>query len=237
MLLSVREVSELLGVSEKTIYRWIRSNGLPCLKFNEQYRFNRVELLEWATAHRVNVSADIFSEPDGGKAPIPGLADTIRAGGIHYRVGGTDRESVLKAAIEVIPLPDEVDKSYLLRVFMAREALGSTAIGNGIAIPHVRNPIVLHVPRPVIAVCFLEHPIEFGSLDGKPVHALFAMVSPTTSAHLNLLSKLAHALRQPEFAGVITRQGTRDEILDAAALIDRSVPRPAGATAGTGAAT
>src|SRR5438034_985186 len=60
-----------------------------------------------------------------------------------------------------------------------REALQSTGVGDGIAIPHVRNPIVLHVSRPMITLCFLERPIDFGALDGKPVHVLFSLISPT----------------------------------------------------------
>jgi nitrogen PTS system EIIA component len=232
MQITVREAAELMDVSEKTIYRWVKQSKLPAFKINEQYRFNRAELLEWATSQHINVSADIFGEPDKGKVPIPGLAEALKAGGIHYRVGGTDRDSALKCIIDVMPLPEEVDKTYLLRVLVAREDLGSTAIGNGIAIPHVRNPIVLHVPRPMISLCFLDHPIEFGALDGRPVHTIFAMVSPTISAHLNLLSKLAYALRDPKFADIIATQGTREEIIAGTALIDSSVPRRPPAASG-----
>ena len=81
---------------------------------------------------------------------------------------------------------------------MARESLGSTGIGDGIAIPHVRNPIVMHIPRPTITLCFLEHPIDFGALDGQPVHTLFTIVSPTVRAHLHLLLPPGlRAARQP----------------------------------------
>jgi PTS system nitrogen regulatory IIA component len=225
MQLGVRETAALMNVSEKTIYRWIKQNRLPAFRINEQYRFNRAELLEWATAQRINVSADIFGEPEKGKVPIPGLAEALKAGGIHYRVGGTDKDSVLKAAIEIMPLPEEVDRSFLLRVLMARESLGSTGVGEGIAIPHVRNPIVMHIPRPMINLCFLERSIEFGSLDGKPVHTIFTLVSPTISAHLSLLSRLAFGLRDPVFSNVILRQGTREEIIESADQIDHRVPQ------------
>ena len=225
MQLGVREAASLLNVSEKTIYRWIKQSKLPGYRINEQYRFSRAELLEWATANRVNVSADIFGEPEKGNVPIPGLAEALKAGGIHYRIGGADKDAVLKSAIEAMPLPEEVDRAFLLRVLMARESLGSTGIGDGIAIPHVRNPIVMHIPRPMITLCFLERPIEFGALDDKPVHTLFTMVSPTISAHLNLLSRLAFALRDPAFAAVIARQGTREEIVESAALVDISMRR------------
>ena len=227
MQLGVRDAAELMNVSEKTIYRWVKQNKLPAFKVNEQYRFNRSELLEWATSQRINVSADIFRDPENSRVPIPGLVEALKAGGIHYRVGGTDKESVLRSAIDVMPLPEEVDKTFLLRVLIARESLGSTGIGEGVAIPHVRNPIVMHIPRPMITLCFLEHPIDFESLDAKPVHAVFMMVSPTISAHLSLLSKLAFSLRQPDFAAAIARQGSRDEILACAASIDSSVPRRA----------
>ena len=66
--------------------------------------------------------------------------------------------------MEVLRLPDEVDREFLFQVLVAREALEPTAIGDGIAIPHVRNPIVLHVPEPAITLCFLEAAVDFGAL-------------------------------------------------------------------------
>ncbi|HPI73978.1 MAG TPA: helix-turn-helix domain-containing protein, partial [bacterium] len=50
MELTVKDVVRLFNVSERTVYRWIQSANLPAYKVNEQYRFNRVEMLEWATA-------------------------------------------------------------------------------------------------------------------------------------------------------------------------------------------
>ncbi len=229
MELNVKEAAKLMGVSEKTIYRWIKRNRLPAFKINDQYRFNRVEMLEWATAQRVNVAAELFCDASNEQAAISGLEESLRAGGIHYRVGGQDKSSALKSIVEIMPLPAEVDKAFLLRVLIARESMGSTSIGDGIAIPHVRNPIVLHVPCPMAALCFMEHPIEFGALDGRPVHTLFAIVSPTVKAHLNLLARLAFALRQPVFAGHILHQGSRDEIFAAAHGIDQMLQQRAAA--------
>jgi len=221
--LGVRDVSKLLNVSEKTIYRWISQGVLPAYRINDQYRFNRAELLEWATSRKMNVSAEVFDEPESNAAPIPGLVESLQAGGIVYRLGGTDKESVLRALVENMRLPEEVDRDFLLRVLLAREALQSTGIGDGIAIPHVRNPIVLHVSRPMITLCFLEKPIDFGALDGKPVHVLFSLVSPTVRAHLRLLSRLSFALHDPVFKKAITQQASRDEILEAARRVEENL--------------
>ena len=120
MQLTVRDVARLLNVSEKTIYRWITQGSLPAYRVNEQYRFNRAELLEWATSRKINVSADLFKEPESSTIPMPGLVDSLKAGGIFYRVGGKDRESVLLAVVETMRLPEEVDRGLLLRVLLAR---------------------------------------------------------------------------------------------------------------------
>ena len=232
MQIDVKEAARLLGVSEKTIYRWIKRGDLPAYRINALYRFNRAELLEWATARRVGVSPDIFDDTSRDAGPLPGLEDAIKAGGIHYRVAGRTKEDVLAAVVDLMRLPDEVDRAFLLSVILARESLGSTGFGGGIAIPHVRNPIVLHIPRPTITLCFLETPIEFGAVDGMPVHTLFTMVSPTVRAHLHLLSRLTFGLRLPDFQRPVRERASREELLAGARAVDASArPSPAEAPA------
>lgn len=212
MQLTVRDVAGLLSISEKTVYRWIQQGTLPAYRVNDQYRFNRAELLEWAISKKISVSEDIFKEPEVSPSTIPTLQEALQTGGIFYRIEGDDKESVLKAVVEHMRLPEEVDRDFLFRVLMAREALASTGMGDGIAIPHVRNPIVLNVTQPMISLCFLEKPVDFGALDGKPVYALFSMISPTMKAHLHLLSRLAFVLQDLQFKTVLQEQRLREEI-------------------------
>ena len=115
--------------------------------------------------------------------------------------------------VEVLPLPEGTDRELILRLFLAREASASTAIGDGIALPHVRNPIVLHVVRPMVTLCFLEHPVDYGALDGKPVHVLFSLICPTVRSHMQTLSRLSYALQDQKFKDVLMRHGQRHEIL------------------------
>lgn len=221
MKLKVKDAAELLQVSEKTIYRWIAQEKLPMHQVNGQYRFNRAELLEWATVKRIPVSPKMMEEPED--AFIPSLEEALRAGGVYYRIEGNDKDSVLRSVVNILSLPDEVDREFLFQVLLARESLGSTAVGDGIAIPHVRNPITLHVTKPLMALCFLETPIDFHAIDGKPVHTLFTIVSPTIKAHLNLLSKLSFGLRSTAFASAVASIGTREEIFQEAGLLDSMI--------------
>ena len=125
--------------------------------------------------------------------------------------------------VEHLRVPEELDREFLLHVLLARENLQSTGIGDGVAIPHVRNPIVLHVPRPIVTLCFLDQPVDFGALDGKPVHALFSLICPTVRAHLALLSRLAFALHDARFKRVIAEQGPADEVLAEARRVEHGL--------------
>jgi PTS system nitrogen regulatory IIA component len=221
MNLTVEDVTELFNVSEKTIYRWIKANGLPAYRVNNQYRFNRSDLLEWASARRVNMSPALLTADGAARSePLPGLFEALTAGGVFYGIGGRDKASVLREMVELLRLPERVDREGLFQILLAREEMGSTAIGDGIAIPHARNPIVLNVTRPSITVCFLKRPIDFDALDGKPVQVLFTLISPTINVHLHLLSRLSYVLRSSGFKNAIARQAEREEILAEAARVE-----------------
>lgn len=226
MQLSVREVAGLLNVSEKTVYRWVSERSLPGYRLSGQYRFRRSEILEWASANKVNVSPMLIQESDSEAGPLPDLGEALQAGGVYYRISGTDKASALRGVVEVLRLPEEVDRVFLLQVLLAREQLASTGIGDGIAIPHTRNPIVLHVQKPLVTLCFLEQPVDYGALDGKPVHALFALISPSVRAHLHLLSRLAFALRDPQLKSLVHSQASRDELLGLIKRINTGIPLP-----------
>lgn len=224
MQLSVKDAARLLNVSEKSIYRWIKQEVVPAYRINDQFRFNRAELLEWATSRRIQISPEIFLEDAGNKVPLPSLSDALKAGGVAYRVGGADKPTVLRSVVDVLNLPEEVDREFLYQVLLARETLGSTGVGDGIAIPHVRNPIVLHVSKPTVTLCYLEHPIDFRAIDGQPVDTLFTLISPTVRAHLHLLSRLGFMLQNREFKAMVKRQPSRDELQEAINLAEAALP-------------
>lgn len=215
MNLSVKDAARVLSVSEKTIYRWIKQEVVPAYKVHESYRFNRAELLEWATSRRMGVSPEAFAEPETDSLPLPSLSEALEAGGIYYRIEGQTREEVIGDVVAHLRLPDGVDREHLQKVLIARERLCSTGIGDGIAIPHPRNPGLLHVTRPTVTLCFLENPVDFMALDARPVRILFTLISPTLRIHLHLLSRLAFLLKGGGFRQAIDEQGSRETIFTA----------------------
>ena len=213
MQLNVREVSKLLRVSEKKVYEWIARGILRADRVNDQYRLHRSDLLEQTSSRQIDVAAQIFEAPSSTGVPVPRLADALKAGGVFYGLSGEDKAAVLRAIVNSLKLPSNSDRESLAQLLLAREALGSSAIGDGIAIPHVRRPILLNSSGPAISLCFLENPVDFGAFDGKPVFAIFLVISPNARMHLHLLSRLSFALHDSRLKAVLLRRASRDEIL------------------------
>jgi len=211
--ITVRETAQYLGVSEATIRQWIRRRGLPAHRAHERLHLNAIEVWEWAIENGVHASRSLLDQARGSREDVPPVAELLRAGGIHHDVPGTDRTTVLRAVVARLPLPPDADREFLLAVLEAREAMGSTGVGDGIAIPHVRNPIVFQASQPFVSLCLLRSAVDFDAVDGQPVHALFTVVSPSVPAHLRVLAQLGFVLRDPELREVLRRRAAAPEIL------------------------
>lgn len=213
MQLTLRQAAGYLGVSDATARRWITERALPVHEVNERLYLNAVELWEWALEHRVNVSRSLLDHARRVPDAVPSMSELLRAGGIFYDIEATDKPALLREFVARLPLPPEQDRATLLSVLEAREAMGSTGIGDGIAIPHVRNPIVLHLDQPFVTLGLLRHPVDFEAMDGKPVHALFMVVSPTVPVHLRILAQLGFLLRDDVLRDAMRRRAPAEEII------------------------
>ncbi len=221
MQLTVRDVAKALSVGEHVVHRWISEQQLPAELVNDEPRFNRAELLEWATVRKIAIRPHFFDAAPAGEQPS--LEQALALGGVHDHLPGQDKDAVFRAMVERMPLPAHLDRGFLLQVFLSREALGSTGIGDGLAIPHPRYPLVLPVPRPFITLCFMEHAIAYAPPPAPPVHTLFALVCPTVRQHMGLLARLATALHHDAFRDAIRRRAPAEEILRLARRLEQGM--------------
>lgn len=213
MQITVREAATYFRVKEDQVRRWIANRGLPVHRVNERLHLNAIEVWEWAVEQGIPVSRGLLDEARRAPDEVPPLQTLLATGGVHRDVEGSDKAAVLAAMVARLPLPGEVDREHLLAVLEAREAMGSTGIGHGIAIPHVRNPILLHVDQPMVALFLLRHPVDFDSIDGQPVHAIFLVVSSSIPVHLRILAELGFSLRDPRLRELLRERAPTELIL------------------------
>jgi PTS system nitrogen regulatory IIA component len=213
MQLTVRQAAGYFGVGEDQVRRWIANRGLPVHRANERMHLNAIEVWEWAVERGIPVSRSLLDEARRAPEDVPPLLALLAEGGVYRDVEGSDKGSVLASIVARLPLPQEVDREHLLAVLEAREEMGSTGIGQGIAIPHVRNPILLHVDHPLVALFLLRHPVDFDSIDSLPVHAVFLVVSSSIPVHLRILAELGFALRDPGLRELLRGRAPSEQIL------------------------
>lgn len=103
------------------------------------------------------------------------------------------------------------EKLMLFDAFLSREDLGSTALGHGVAIPHIRTALVTN---PKLAIIHLSTPINFDAEDSKPVDIIFAIIAPENncSEHLNLLAQCSSLLSSPNFRDNIRQANNADDV-------------------------
>ena len=120
-------------------------------------------------------------------------------------------EALQELATLLATLHPEIDGARLVQVLLDREALGSTAIGEGIAIPHGKLPGVTNV---VAAFGRSPNGLDFDSLDGNPTRLFFLLVAPEDSAgiHLKALARVSRLLKDKSFRDRLAAGGTREQL-------------------------
>jgi len=203
MLLGVKEVARMLSAMESDVYRWAEEDGLPAWKSGTQCRFNRSEVMEWAAARGISIR-----DGDTNLPPETSLGEALQAGGVHGGIPGEDQAAAVRSLIHRIPGLAAVQKETLSGVLGSHREFGFVEIGDGMAIPHVRHPIVLSENEAILAIGYLNVPLAVP--DSHPVNTLFLLVTPNVRLHLKMVARLATLLRDPGFkAAIRTRAGEK----------------------------
>ncbi|MGE5293250.1 MAG: PTS sugar transporter subunit IIA [Solirubrobacterales bacterium] len=221
-MLSVREAAEVLGVSQKTVYRWIKEGRVPSHRLGGQHFLERSEVNNLVIRDGLGPLPSTTQEAEDYQDIT--LHEMLTRGGVFYRISGTTKKDVLKNALSMVKGVDDSVSSPLFQMFLAREELASTGIGDHIAIPHARGSLVGYISQPILSLSFLETPIDYGALDGKPVYALFLLISPNVRTHLRVLARLSFCLHAPEFKRTILEQASRDTILSTLTQTEARLP-------------
>ncbi len=214
MDLKIKDVAELLNVSEKTIRRWLTDGKIPAYRLHSQYRFSRIEIENWVMSCKLNQDqasplkftgsplaspqsalsgqeeAEENTEHKGGLQQFS-LYRAIHKGGVLRAVAGTTKEEIISTTVKQSAKILGCDVDILTELLLDREKLMPTALNHGVAVPHTRE-FVFKGPFDVVIVVFPEKPIEYGALDGKPIHTLFFLFASGDKHHLHLLAKIAH---------------------------------------------
>ena len=139
----------------------------------------------------------------------------IEEGGIYYNITGEKPAEVFGDVLPHLVLPAGIDKDLMYKGLCEREGLMTTSVGNGIALPHTRTPLISKERDERIFVCFLDKAINFDALDGKPVFVLFIILSSGAQSHLKVLSLLSYLFQKDAFREILRNKPDTKELISA----------------------
>lgn len=142
------------------------------------------------------------------------LFDLLTPERIRIPLKGRTKDDLLRELVDVVAAGNGADREEMLRAVREREAVLSTGIGHGVAIPHGKSSALSELR---LAAGTASEAVDFDALDGEPVRLLFLLVGPETAAgaHIKALSRISRLVRQDSVRQRLTEAETPEAFLEA----------------------
>lgn len=211
-ILTIEEVAKYLRVSDRTVYDWAQKGEIPAGKIGTVWRFKKSEVENWVNA---KLSSNTAKQAEI-KVQIRNILSPDRIVFINHT---SKHDALVELADVLATAPQVKDGQELTEQILKREELMSTAIGRGIAIPHVRLSSVTDL---VMAVGVCKKPIaDFQTLDDEPVKLLFMIAAAYNqhSYYLKTISQFSAKLKDSDLRAAIATSTSEIEVFN---LLNRS---------------
>jgi PTS system nitrogen regulatory IIA component len=141
------------------------------------------------------------------------ISEILHRSAIIADLKSNDKKGVLEELAAAVSDMAHTDNHSILKVLLEREQLGSTGIGGGIGIPHGKLKAIDSI---VVGFGLSRGGVDFDSLDNKPVHIFFLLITPenSTGSHLKVLAQISRLLKQSDFKDRLMKSQSVDDIID-----------------------
>lgn len=203
--MSIEELALHIGMDAREVRRLAERGGLPGQMVGGQWRFNRAQMLDWLQSQMHTLAAGQLARLEaamaagGDAAPISRL---LAPQAIEWNLAARSKSSALR---ELVALAERtglvLDRAALVAGLNEREALGSTALPGGLALPHPRRPLPTATSEPLICLARVRAGVPFGAPDGALTDLFVLLVNHDDRAHLHCLARLSQLFRGSALAG------------------------------------
>jgi PTS system nitrogen regulatory IIA component len=190
-VMTLPEVAAYLRLAEKTVLRMVHKGQIPCAKVASQWRFLRSMVDDWLIAKmRVVPQNDLARLIESSPEVVP-LSRLLKTEHVVLDIRPGTKEDVLRQLVQPLLRSRFIDREKpFVDKLMEREGIVSTAVGRGVAIPHLRNPRENPGGGPILVVGICREGTDFEALDGEPTHLFFLLCTDSEVVHLRVLAKV-----------------------------------------------
>jgi PTS system nitrogen regulatory IIA component len=196
---------------EKEVQQLIKKKEIPFQMLHDKVVFNKHQIIEWALGR--NLPINVSGHEKLSEYLIETVSNLLDEESFHYNCELTET-SYIEQMISQINFEKNVDSEIIVQLLKSRESMMSTAIGNGISLPHPRVPLMVGKNKPLINFFFPNKPLDLKSIDAKPVHTLILLISQTIKQHLSLIAHLSFLLSKETFRFALENRLESKELLD-----------------------
>jgi PTS system nitrogen regulatory IIA component len=221
-VMTLAEVAGYLRLAEKTVLRMVHKGQIPCAKVASQWRFLRSMIDDWLTAKmrvvpRNDLARLIESTPD-----VVPLSRLLKPEFILLNVRPGSKETVLRQLVEPLVRAGVLERAQpFLEKLLDRERIVSTAVGKGVAVPHLRNPRENPQGGPILVVGICREGTDFAALDKQKTQLFFLLCTDSEVVHLRVLAKVNRIAARMELMGRLTGTASVEEVLQILIQTDR----------------
>jgi PTS system nitrogen regulatory IIA component len=226
MILTLKELAQYLRVNERTILRMHQAGQIKGVKIGGQWRFNGKEIdqmffpdAKHDTSPEHGVALGELTRQSSLQIPISRLLHPNR---MKLSLESTDASGAIDELCELV---SRENLTYAVKDFTqrihAREALLSTGVGNGVALPHPRDPVSELQEPAIIIVGKSEQGLAFEAIDNAPVHLVFLLACQDIQTHLHIMGQMARCLRNEEILKTLFAAESAQEIIQTIMSFER----------------
>ncbi len=220
--LTIQEVARMLGTEVRRVERMAQRGEIPCQKVGGQFRFNRAEITEWLQQRVGGMSDEHLAQVDAGmteQRQTPEdemiISPLLRLEAVTTNLGSRTKDSTLRELAVLAGKTGLVlNVQELMEAVLHREELHSTAMENGIAIPHPRRPLPYALAEPILVIARTTGGIVFGAPDGRLTDLFFLTASQDDRHHLHTLARLCRMLYDEDFVASLRGAETPQEMIE-----------------------
>ena len=222
-IMTLAEVAQYLKLGERTVLKMVHAGEIPGARIGNQWRFIGSVVDQWLkskTGAPIPSGLSRLIEEDDSEVPLSRL---VRPGYILLDLKPDTVRGVLNQLVHPFMGRGDItqrESEQMERDLLRREEIQSTAVGKGVAFPHLRSPELSPIPGPLVLVGRCPEGSNFGSSDGRLTRLFFLVATNSVVVHLRILARITHAVEHTKIGPVLLQAETEDDVLAAFLRID-----------------
>jgi len=213
-IMTLGEVAEYLKLAERTVLRMAHQKKIPCAKVGSQWRFMRSLIDDWLLSQMQVVPQNDIAKLVELDVESVQISRLVTPDYVINDVQPGSKNEVLAQLVR--PLADRGvvnNMNEFLEGLIRREETLSTAIGNGVALPHLRDPQHNPIPGPALIVGICREGTDFEAVDAGKTYLFFIVSTDSLTIHLKLMSRLTRMLQHGDLVEELKAAKTANEVI------------------------